>query len=205
MRTNQWFEKGRHTQDPAKAATYYRKAIDADPVMWQSYLNYGIALARQRRFDEALVPLAEAGARWRQAYPDRPPHARAHLWRLTALLELGRLEEAGREVAVLTTLPDDDPWRRLYVQRYLVAVGRAAAAVNPLESLARENPENVEVLYALALAYRGVGRQVEAETVLRDAIRAIPDGHPTLGPWRVPLGATLQQWTRPGGPKAPQR
>lgn len=205
MRTNQWFEKGRHTQDPAKAEIYYRKAIDADPVMWQSHLNYGIALARQRRFEEALVPLAEAGARWRQAYPDRPPHTRAHLWRLTAFLELGRLEEAGREVAVLTTLPDDDPWVRLYVLRYLVAVGRATAAVKPLEALARENPENVEGLYALALAYRGVGRHVEAQAVLRDAIRAIPDGHPTLGPWRAPLDAVLQEWQRPGGPGGPNR
>jgi tetratricopeptide (TPR) repeat protein len=195
MRTNQWFEKGRHTQDPAKAEIYYQKAIDADPVMWQSHLNYGIALARQRKHEQALAPLAEAARRWREAYPDRPEHLRAHLWRLIAFLELGRLADAAQEVALLTTLPDD-PWVRLYVLRYLVAIGRAADAVGPLEALARANPENVEVLYALGLAHRAVGRTAEAEATLREAIRVIPDGHRTLTPWVEPLRALLEELRR---------
>ena len=146
MRTNRWFEKGRHTQDPVKAEVYYRNAIVADPAMWQSHLNYGIALARQRKFDAALAPLAEADRRWRQANPGGEPHLRAHLWRLIAFLELRRLNDAGGEVAVLTRLKERDPWVQLYVLRYLVEVGRAADALGRIEAMVREDPENVEVL-----------------------------------------------------------
>ena len=102
MRTNRWFEKGRHTQDPVKAEDYYRRATEADPVAWQAPLNHGIALARQRRFDDAMAPLAEADRRWTVANPAAGPHVRAHLWRLIGLLELERMEDAAREVAVLT-------------------------------------------------------------------------------------------------------
>lgn len=197
MRTNTWFEKGRHTQDPAKAEGYYLKAIAADPVMWQAHLNYGIALARQRKFAESLAPLAEAAARWRVARPGQAEHLRAHLWRLTAFLEMDRLNEAGQEVAVITKIPERDPWAQLYVLRYLVAVGRADGAVEGIERMAADNPENVEVLYAQALAYRALGRTARATATLERAIRSIPDGHVVFGRWVAPLTRRLQEWRRP--------
>lgn len=194
MRTNRWFEKGRHTQDPVKAEVYYRNAIVADPAMWQSHLNYGIALARQRKFEAALAPLAEADRTWRQANPGGEPHLRAHLWRLTAFLELQRVNDAGAEVAVLTRLKERDPWVQLYVLRYLVAVGRAADALGRIEAMVRDDPENVEVLYARALALRGAGRLSEAVSALRTAMAAVPDNHVTLKYWLEPMRARLREW-----------
>ena len=162
--------------------------------MWQSHLNFGIALARQRKFEAALAPLAEADRRWRQANPGGEPHLRAHLWRLTAFLELQRVNDAGAEVAVLTRLKERDPWVQLYVLRYLVAVGRAADALGRIEAMVRDDPENVEVLYARALALRGAGRLSEAVTALRTAMAAVPDNHVTLKYWLEPMRARLREW-----------
>lgn len=190
MRTNRWFEKGRHTQDPKKAATYYERAAAADPLMWQAPLNLGIARVRLRDFPAALEPLAEADRRWRAATPEAAPHLRAHLWRLIAFLELGRLDDAAVEVDVLTTLPFD-PWVQLYVLRFLTARGRAAAAVAPLRDLRAAHPENVEVLYALALAERATASHRAADALLKDALDLIPAGHVSLAPWRSVLSAAI--------------
>ncbi|MEW6321261.1 MAG: tetratricopeptide repeat protein [Acidobacteriota bacterium] len=194
MRTNRWFEKGRHTQDPVKAEEYYRRAREADPVMWQASLNHGIAIAQQRRFTEALPILADAAAKWRAAFPDAPPHQRAHLWRLICFLALGRLDEAAGEVDVLTRLPDRDPWVAVYVLRYLVAAGRPEPALERLAGIAAENPESVEVLHALALAQHAVGRRDEAVRTLERALAVIPDGHLTLRYMVQPLSDLLANW-----------
>ena len=191
MRTNRWFEKGRHTQDPVKAEDYYRRATEADPVAWQAPLNQGIALARQRRFAEAMSPLVEADGRWRRANPAAGPHVRANLWRLIGFLELNRLEDAAQAVAVLMAAPDADPWVSLYLLRYLVAVGKAAEAVPSIARFADANPESVEVLYALALGQLALSRTRDARATIRRALACIPDGHPTLGYWREPLTTLL--------------
>ncbi|HUU34422.1 MAG TPA: tetratricopeptide repeat protein [Vicinamibacterales bacterium] len=198
MRTNRWFEKGRHTQDPAKAEDYYRRATEADPIAWQAPLNHGIALARQWRFGEAMAPLAEADRRWTAANPGAGPHVRAHLWRLIGFLELHQPEDAAREVAVLSATPERDPWVSLYLLRYLVVAGRAADAVPSMERFADANPENVEVLYALAEGQLALGKKRDAEATVRRALACLPDGHPTLKYWRQPLTTLLGRALTPG-------
>jgi tetratricopeptide (TPR) repeat protein len=195
MRTNQWFEKGRHTQDPVKAEEYYRRAAEVDPPMWQAHLNYGIALARQRKFAQSLAPLAEAARRWTTARPDQPAHLLAHLWRLKAFLELDRLDDAAGEVAVLVTL-DHDPWVQLFVLRYLSATGRADWASPRIEAILRDNPEDVHTLYALALSYRALGRRAEAVQVLDRTLACIPEEHPEFSRWVAPLSSLRAQWAR---------
>lgn len=191
MRTNRWFEKGRHTQDPVKAEDYYRRATEADPVAWQAPLNRGIALARQWRFKEAMAPLAEADRRWTIANLKAGPHVRAHLWRLIGFLELDQPQDAAREVAILSAGTGSDPWVSLYLLRYLVVAGRAAEAVPTLERFADGNPENVEVLYALALGQLALGKKRDAGVTARRALACVPDGHPTLRYWREPLTTLL--------------
>lgn len=165
--------------------------------MWQAHLNYGIALARPRKFAKSLAPLDEATRRWRAASLAGPEHLRAHIWRLIAFLELNRLSDAAAEVAVLVEL-EHDPWVQLYVLRYLAVAGRAATAVAAIELIERDNPENVDTLYALALAYHALGRRAEAAMTLERALASIPEGHLVFGRWVEPLSHLLSQWSTDG-------
>ena len=65
MQTNRYFEIAKHTIDPAKEAIYYRKAIEADPGMYQSYFNLGWALDCQGEYDETVPVFLRSDEVWR--------------------------------------------------------------------------------------------------------------------------------------------
>jgi tetratricopeptide (TPR) repeat protein len=191
MRTNRYFEKGRHTRDPEQEAKWYGLAARADPMMYQAHNNAGMALAHLGKYEEALLHLRRADTVWRMSYPNFRLYLRAHVWQLFCHLELGDIEAARAEWEVIREheKKDEDHLAWLFGARVQVALGRSAEVLPALERAAREDPEHVEVLHALATAYAGSGRFTDAVRTLEAAIDAIPEECPLFR-------ARLPRWRR---------
>jgi len=189
MRTNQNFEKGRHTADPVRGEAHFRKAIETDPTMHQAYLNLAQALIQQRRYADAIPFLTEADRVWRINHPEGPPYVRAMVSLVTCHLELGHLDQAVEIQRALDAVPGQDNWEVLGAMRLRIETGRAAETIPVLEAGALDDPDNVAVLHALATAYAAVGRYADAVRQIRSALEAIPPDHPFLDravePWRA--------------------
>jgi tetratricopeptide (TPR) repeat protein len=198
MRTNRYFEKGRHTLDPEQQEKWYRLAAIADPTMYQAHNNLGAALAQQGKYEEALLHLRRADVVWKMSYPRYPLYLRAHAWLLFCHLELGQLNEARFEGEVISEIPkkDEDQLAWLFSARLAIALGRASQVLAPLEQAVREDPEHVEFLHALASAYAGLGRFADAARTLREALAAIPNECPYFRARAPRWRRDLESWTR---------
>lgn len=195
MRTNQPFEKGRHTQDPVKAETYYKTAMATDPLLHQAYNNVGMALVNQGRYQEAIPYFEESDRVFRIGRESAgQPYTRAHTWLIRCYVELGDLEKATDHWQIVQNLPDRDNWTSLWGLRLAIAAGQAADALPLLESAAADDPEHVEILHALALAYAALGRYADAATTMAEAIDAIPAGHAHFHHLLTPYRAELADW-----------
>ena len=194
MRTNQHFEKGRHTSDPVTAEAHFRRAIVTDPTMHQAYLNLAQAIVHQHRCAEALPYLEEADRVWRINHPDEPPYERAHVSFVRCYLELGDVEKAIAHQRILDAIPGQDNWEVLYALRIRIAAGSAADVIPVLEDGALADPDNVDVLHALATAYAATGRYADAARQMQDALDAIPAGQPVLTPLIEPWNARRIEW-----------
>lgn len=201
MQTNRNFEKGRHTTDPARAERHFRRAIDTDPTMHQAYLNLAQALVAQHRCAEAVPVLEQADHVWQVNNPSRPPYVRALVALVACHLELGHLDLASQSQAALDAIPGQDNFEVLGALRLAVALGRASAALPLLEVVAHDDPENPDVLSALATAFAGVGRHGEAARQLQRALALIPAGHPVLGPRVAPWRALRREWLQKAAAK----
>ena len=200
MRTTRYFEKGRHTRDPAQEEKWYRLAAIADPMMYQAHNNLGVALAQQGRYEEALLPLRRADVVWKMSYPKYPLYLRTHVWLLFCHLELGQLDEARAEWEIVREIKkkDEDHLAWLFGARLQVALGQAGEVLPSLEQAARDDPEHVELLYALASAYAGLGRFADAVRTLQQAIAAIPEECPYFRARAPRWRRELETWTRGG-------
>jgi tetratricopeptide (TPR) repeat protein len=198
MRTSRYFEKGRHTRDLAHEEKWYRLASIADPMMYQAHNNLGMALAQQGRYEEALLPLRRADTVWKMSYPKFPVYRRAHVWLLFCYLELGRLDEARAEWEIVRNIKeaDEDQLAWIFGARLRIEVGQGAEVLPTLESAARENPEHIELLYALASAYAQLARFPEAVRTLQEAMAAIPEECPYFRAREPRWRRQLEAWNQ---------
>lgn len=200
MRTTRYFEKGRHTRDPVQEERWYRQAAIADPMMYQAHNNLGMALAQQGKYEEALLHLRRADVVWKMSYPKYPLYLRAHVWRLFCHLELDQLETARAEWEIIREIAknDEDQLAWLFGARLQIALGRASGVLLSLEQAARQDPEHVELLYALASAYAGLGRFADAVRTLEEAIAAIPEECPNFRARAPRWRHELETWAHGG-------
>ena len=186
MHTNRNFEIARQTNDPIKEEKYYRLAIDTNPQMYQPYFNLGLALVHQGRYLEAIPWLEESDAVWKTDADTNPLHldkTDAHAFLALCSLELGELERARHHAQRALEAGEANYWALLYAHRIEIMLGEVDEALAALESLAVDNPEHGETLYALHLAYAAAGQVEKAREILVAAIDSIPDNHP----WMVRL------------------
>ena len=119
---------------------------------------------------------------------DHPDDRHLHMLLGTAYRQLGRTEDARRELTLgRGELPDrPDPWAE-HVQKFfagsaadrkraeaLMEEGRIGEAIEILEALRIERPRNVSTLCALAVAQRRSGQIDEAIQILLDVIDIQP-------------------------------
>ncbi len=192
MHTNRNFEIARQTNDPTKEEEYYRLAIETDPKMYQPYFNLGLALVHQGRYREAIPWLKKSDEVWKADSTLNPHHfdkSDAHAFLALCYLELGELDMASRHSQRAQATGETNYWAVLYASRVRIELGQADDVLPTLETLARDDPEHAETLYALSLAYATLGRPGQAREPLLAAIDSIPDNHP----WMVRL---RDEWKR---------
>jgi tetratricopeptide (TPR) repeat protein len=197
MRTNRNFEIARHTNNPGKEAEYYRRAIDTDPGMYQSYFNLGLALAHQGKYIKAIPWFEKSDSIWKEDSLNNPEgidKADSYAFLALSYLELGDLKRAKHHSERALRTDNTYFWAILYDQRIKIAVGEAEEALYDLEGLLVDNPDHAETLHALSLAYRSLGKKEKARETLSEAINAIPENHPWMGRLKKDWETLLSNW-----------
>lgn len=183
MHTNRNFEIARQTNDPGKEEKYYRNAIDTDARMYQPYFNLGLALVHQGRYREAVPWLEESDRVWKADSAMNPGHidkTDAQAFLALCHLELGDVEMADHHAQRAQATGEADYWAVLHASRVQIALGRAGAVLPTLETLAADNPEHAETLYALSRAYAALEQVEKSREALRAAFDAVPEDHPWM-------------------------
>ena len=178
MRTNRYFEIARHTTDPVKEAINYRKSIEADPGMYQSYFNLGWALTRQRKYAEAVPAFIRSDEIWRQDRnwnPKAIPKVDAHAFLALCYVELGEPEKALDYAKIALGSAPNYYYGLLYKARALTKLDQPQEAIPILEGLVDANPDEAETLYALYEGYRAALEPKLALAALHQAVRAQAD------------------------------
>lgn len=151
-----------------RAAELYERLVRRSPGVVE-LANLGTSLLLLERYPEAA-------ARLRQAWERAPSSAPALLNLADAELLQGRVEEAERLYLEVIRLVDQDPSPGQLVTvraQALAHLGHAAEALAAAEEALRDNPDNPQVLYEVALIEALSG---ETETALKHALSALEAG-----------------------------
>lgn len=176
-RLGQWFQVYGYRDS---AALCYRNAgrLDPDEPRWSFYLGM---LAEEDGDLDAAREHFEAAA----ALAPEAVEPRVRLGDLA--LQQRRLEVAERWYGKALSTDPRNPGALLGRARLALQRGDAEAAVRPLQSLVRRQPEAVEVRYTLAMAWRRLGDQERAA----EHLQRIPEE--TLDQRRLAADAPWQQ------------
>ncbi len=183
------------------AAVAFERASRLDPSLFSAHYNYGLALLRAGRQDEALQPLSRAVAllpqstdanltyglasvinrRYAEAIAPlerlmkapSPPNERVPLLLATAYLRTGA---ATRAVPLLrkATVSANDPSAPLLLIEALGAVQDSAGALGAALAAERRFPRSAEVQLALARELTRAGRYQEARPAFEAALALAP-------------------------------
>ena len=169
--------------DMVSAEAAFAKVVEWKPTEWRGWAGVGEARVRQGRHAEAVEPLERAvrlDPLARSAY-----HLVGQAYRA-----LGRSAEAATALAAggsPTVGPMPDDWSikaldhmRLLPDQFercdaLVAQGEFGEAIRRLREALRYHPTNVSVIVRLARTLSAAERSAEADEVLVEARRSMPD------------------------------
>ncbi|MBT4523220.1 MAG: tetratricopeptide repeat protein [Halieaceae bacterium] len=162
-----------------EAEQQLRLALSLEPEFPQVHEDLGSVLAMQSRFEEAIVELERAI----QLQPALPL---AHKKLGQALQAVGRGNDADEAFRVYL---DNDPDRQAIAEHVKqLREGSREEAIKGLRVVLKRNPDSVNAMRFLALAYwQGKENLGDAEALLRRATQQAPD---YAGAWLI-LGALL--------------
>jgi tetratricopeptide (TPR) repeat protein len=150
-----------------EAEEQIRFALELRPGYPQLHEDLGSILGLQHRFEESITHLEKAI----QLEPTLPL---AHKKLGRALAAVGRGDEADQ--SFLEYFDRDPEKGEIAVAATHIKAGRHKDAIDMLKLMLRKNPENVDALCFLALAYRqGNQGLADAEALLRRATQIAPD------------------------------
>jgi len=169
----------------AEAEEQLRFALSLEPEFPQLHEDLGSALALQSKYDEAIVAFKKAI----QLQPALPL-AQRKLGQ--ALVAAGRGDEADE---ALREYVEKDPIRAAVINgRQLYQDGEIDAAIEIFRDVLKKDPNNVNAMHHLAVAYwRDKQRADDGEALLRRAAQIAPD---FTAAWMT-LGALLMDISRP--------
>jgi len=144
--------------DPANAAAAFRQAIKLNSTDVRARFFLATALEKANDLDGAL-------AAYRQLLQVAPQNADGHLGLGVLLVKQGgtKVDEGIQTLTRAVNLNGDLYEARITLGRALVRAGRAAESVEHLQRAAALAPGNPEPRYQLAIAYRKLGKKIEAE------------------------------------------
>jgi len=156
------------SDDFAKAAAEYEKAIQAGAAQQAVYVNLGRCYLALDRFDDAVTLLEKAV----RAHPDD-----AEICAQLALAYLGaqKFSQGIQTLEMACTLaPRDADLAGMLAELYS-KMGKHDKAVPILEKLLRAYPQNEELRARLAVGYLMLNRLAEAERMVKDLQRSNPN------------------------------
>jgi len=134
-----------------------RELAPRDP-RWPYYLAH---LYRMRG------ALDEAAASFREVLTLQPDDTAARIWLASIAIDRGRPDEAAPLLEAVLRRDPQSTAALFHLGRLALARRDFPRAVSLLETAARQDPAAAALHYPLAMAYRGVGRQADAEAQLR--------------------------------------
>ncbi len=197
MQTNQAFEKGRHTLDPAKEEKWYRLSTQTDASMPQPFANLGMALWRQGKYAEAVESLRKADEVWRQIKERNPqgqPYSKVYPYLMHCLVELGDLEAARQCIPVAAEQVQEDDVVYLALVHLRIAEGKPDEALPIIHEHLSRFGDHADFRHALAMALAAKKQLSLATDVLEELVDELPDDHITyrfaMPRWRE----QVKQW-----------
>jgi tetratricopeptide (TPR) repeat protein len=163
----------RHTE----AVENYRQLLRTDPNHAEVYVNIGIALKAQGRFDEAI-------AHYKQAIYLKPQLVEAHYNLANLLKEQERYAEAIENYTQAVRLKPDFYQAYYNLGNTLRSSGQFSEAIDNYRQAVRLKGDYTAAYNNLAMTLKDVGRIGEAIENYREAIRLKPDyaeAHNNLG------------------------
>src|SRR5262245_55528792 len=178
-------------KDIAKAAAYYKDAVELDPTDVQTWLDYGSAALDAGRSGEARTAFEQAALKARQGNDTQK--------RFWATLRLGEVEQSGsvasaeqhyavaRSIAeeAIKTDPDNMEWQRSFwgwhirVGRLLFdkgdlpgALSGYQAALTIAERLAKADADNSDLQWNLAVSHAQVGSMLHTQGHLATSLES---------------------------------
>jgi len=151
--------------------TLIRRSVANQPGAWSARFRMAGLLASERRYEEAVAEMRAALALF-------PSYTPMHVAVASYLTELGRLDEAERELetALAGALdPDDRFATAMQLGNLRVAQRRADAAAPAFRAATELAPESAEAHYALGLVLRETGDRTGAVAALRRSVALDPD------------------------------
>ena len=168
--------------DFAKAYSYYKKAIELDPVYWRAYAGIAALYWKGSQLGELYrgldVSYLQARLRPRQylEMAMKDPTSLAHLVASEMNLLRRQYEEAIVEAKQAIALDPNDPSCHESFGWTLIMAGRPEEAVDFVKKLMRLDPHNpARYLYLLGLAHFAMGQLEEAVTSIEKASRLNPN------------------------------
>ncbi len=174
---HQWRRKG-----VEYARRMFERAIEIDPKY--ALAHAGIADCCSfiyTYWDASAAHLEQAEAASRKALELDPELAEAHTSRGLALAFAKRYAEAEQEFSAAIKLNPKLFEAHYFYGRAWLQQGKFAQAVQSLEEASRLRPDDYQASTFLALAYHGLGRQVDADATHRRALQLI-ERHLELNP-----------------------
>jgi eukaryotic-like serine/threonine-protein kinase len=165
------------------ADTECRLALEEDRSNYLAPFRLAEVLLRAKRADEALIPARRAT----EIAPDVPD---THALLGAIYSELGRHEDAVTVQRALTALPSAPYLARLWLARYLAAVGRWEEAIDVLQTGASHQPAVAAYRCETGLILRAHGKPEEAAKAFQKAA-TINAADPLI--WNGLAGSLLDQ------------
>ncbi|UCG33152.1 MAG: tetratricopeptide repeat protein [Phycisphaerales bacterium] len=147
--------------------TLWQHAYRVNPDSWNAKRNLGIALAQEKRLDEAI-------ALYRQAVEANPGDAKGHYNLGNALAQQGNGDAALKHYEQAVELDPGYADARLKLGVALGGRGRAAEALEHFEAAVQARPGWVEARVNLGTCLLQLGRTAEAIERYQEALRVRP-------------------------------
>lgn len=154
-------------EDYPPAISAYKRVVTAEPSDWESWNNLGNSLRCIGDLDAAVAALRRAAELAPDAAPVRLNYA-------NALLKAGQASDGEKELRALASdFPDDwHPLRDLHL--HLRSQSREEEALEAIEEASKRNPEDLELLLAVASQRLLLVDNRGAEEAYREVVRRDP-------------------------------
>ena len=155
------------------AATYYQKAIAADPKQFESRLALGLILARQGKQQDAHEQLETAA----KLEPNPPnPTAKAQAYRALAQLDRSSNPDAAKQELLLAlSLSPETPADLLLTGEIAEAESDEVSAETAYRRLLNQQPDSSDATAGLAHVLIAQKKYADAEPLIKAALTRDPD------------------------------